>query len=317
MRSSPTAALLALAAAAGLAHATISLNSTLELAGEFYWNAIILPSAPLTAACTAAWAAPIPCSDWLLRFQGAAGSVPESEVFTLPVLSELCAAECLAGLESWRDSLRDACSDEDAAAASTVDLTRSTAAAAQWEGSERGQFFLGSFLNESMYMVEYLYYAGCLKDLPTDTFCYLLPSDDPFIGGPSEDITNTTSPTSDVAKQYCNSTCSTQQNLWLLDIVGPTVGEADFTNEVNATTLCPGLDTSKYPFLAEINGGNTTTTGSSGNGSGSGSGSGSGGVSAGGNSSEEGAAAMVRGGGALVWGVAVVVGAVAAGFSGL
>lgn len=117
-----------------------------------------------------------------------------------------------------------------------------------------------------------------------------------------------------MAKQYCNSTCTTQQNLWLLDIVSPTVGEADFTDEVNATTLCPGLDTSKYPFLAEISGGNTTATGSSGSSSGDG---GSGGASAGGNSSEEGAAATVRGGGALVWGVAAVVGAVAAGFSGL
>lgn len=72
-----------------------------------------------------------------------------------PVLSELCTAECLSGLESWRDNLRDACTDEDTTAT----------AMKQWEGSERGQSLLGSFLNENMYMVEYIYYAGCLKDL--------------------------------------------------------------------------------------------------------------------------------------------------------
>ncbi|RPB14898.1 hypothetical protein P167DRAFT_563590 [Morchella conica CCBAS932] len=305
-----------LALAVGLAQATISFNSSLESDDdEMYWNAIIRPSAPLTSACTAAWAAPIPCSDWLLKFQGSS-SLSEADVFNLPVLSELCAPECIAGLESWRDDLRDACTDEDVAAANTVDLTRSTDAATKWEGSERGQFFLSSFLNESMYMVEYLYYAGCLKDLPTDTFCYLLPSTDPFIAGPSEDITNTTDPTSDAAKAYCNSSCTTQQNLWMLDIVGPTVAEADFSDQANATTLCPGLDTSKYPFLAEIDGGNSTS-GSGGSGSSSGSGSGSGSGSASGNSTEEGAAVMLRGGSALVWGVAAVVGAVAAGFSGL
>jgi hypothetical protein len=102
----------------------------------------------------------------------------------------------------------------------------------------------------------------------------------------------------------------------MLDIVAPTVAEADFSDLANATMLCPGLDTSKYPFLAEINGGNTTS-GSNGSGSGSGSSSGSGSGSASGNSTEEGAAVMLRGGSALVWGVAAVVGAVVAGFSGL
>lgn len=94
----------------------------------------------------------------------------------------------------------------------------------------------------------------------------------------------------------------------MLNIVATTTAaavEAGFSDQPNATTLCPGLDTSNYAFLAGINGGNTTS-GSSGSGISSGSGSGSG--SASGNSTEEGAAVMLSGGSALVWGVAAVVG---------
>lgn len=137
-----------------LISADITFNTT--IVPEGYMTTAILPSAPLSQACVAAWARPIACTEWLGRTLGASS---DAERPSASALNELCTDQCIESLRSWRDGIRADCNAED------IKNANSTEWDPRWVGSFGGRENLLVLLDTTVFAVETAYYTTCLRDL--------------------------------------------------------------------------------------------------------------------------------------------------------
>lgn len=154
MISTTTRLALLLTTLAPFATATISFNSTFPLSEPVDLS---LPSSlGISSSCISAYAADIPCSDWLILGLDQSGE-SEDDKFSNSTLEGLCTTECWSGLVSWRDEVKATCSADEVSNANETMYEEGTV-------YYQGLVILAGAMNGDAGL-EYLYWPTCIRDL--------------------------------------------------------------------------------------------------------------------------------------------------------
>jgi hypothetical protein len=148
--------LLVLLSVSTITSASFTFNSTFSHPSDSgpWFEGAIPAASNVTTACATAYAQQVPCDEWIIKAfdQNSDSSPTEKDKFSNATLNALCTDACLAGLQKWRDDVREACTSEDVKSARTA-LARYAAE------------FLSYLLDTSKKYIENLYWPTCIRDL--------------------------------------------------------------------------------------------------------------------------------------------------------